>query len=260
MSDGKKGLHTPFVLPTGFMHSYRRTILLLLIVIILEAIYWTLAGFWPRIDELGLMRWGLIAILALVVIIGTSTIRDIVAGYANMFDVFDEKTEEKLKLYRSLKRSSSDKGMQRLFKDDKTYAAFQERIRQFIFDKITDTVIVITIISVSVFVVYNTLYEKISLNAAISSYPLRILEIFIDVYATIFIISALSFILMFGIGYFYMLNRLGGSKSDLSVWNYIHYLQGNKDVGRSFMTYWRFHDYVSSLVGISQESHFALCC
>jgi hypothetical protein len=162
-----------------------------------------------------------------------------------MFDVFDEKTEEKLKLYRSLKRSSSEKGMPRLFKDDKTYTAFQERIRQVVFDKTTDTVIVITILSVMVFVVYNTLHEKVRLNGGISSYPLRILEIFIDAYATTFIISALSFILVLGIGYFYVLNLLGGSKSDLSVWNYLHFLRGDKDKGPSVMTYWRFHDYVS---------------
>jgi hypothetical protein len=109
MSKKKKGLYTPIVLRTGFMHSYRITIALLLSVIVLEALFWTLAGFWPRFDELGLMRLGLIAILAVVVPIGTRTIRDIVSGYADMFDVFDEKTEERLKLYRSLERSSTDK-------------------------------------------------------------------------------------------------------------------------------------------------------
>jgi hypothetical protein len=67
-------LYTPVVLRTGFMHSYRRTIALLLSVIVLEAVFWTLAGFWHRFDELGLMRWGLIVILAIVVPIGTGTI------------------------------------------------------------------------------------------------------------------------------------------------------------------------------------------
>jgi hypothetical protein len=88
------------------------------------------------------MRWGLIVILAIVVPIGTSTIRDIVAGYGNLFGVFDEKTEEKLKLYKSLSPSSSEtrKGMRRLFKDDDTYAAFQEGIRRVVFDKTTDIV------------------------------------------------------------------------------------------------------------------------
>ena len=249
MNRGEKRLYTPIVLRTGLMHSYRRTISLLLSVIILEAVFWTLAGFWPRFDELGLMRWGLIVILALVVPIGTSTIRDIVAGYANLIGVFDEKTEEKLKLYRSMNRPSSEnqKGMHRLFKDDDTYAAFQERIRQVVFDKTTDIVVIVTIISITAFVLYNTVYEKIILKAATSRYPLLILEIFIDAYATVFLISALSFMLTFGIGYFYIVNRLGGSQSDLGVWNYIQYLRGTAVKGRSFMSYWRFHDYASTI-------------
>jgi hypothetical protein len=107
MNNGDKRLYTPFVLRTGFMHSYRRTILLLLSVIILEVVYWTLAGFWPQFDELGMKRWGLIVILAIVVSIGTSTVRDIVAGYANLLGVFDEKTEKNLKLYRSLNHPST---------------------------------------------------------------------------------------------------------------------------------------------------------
>jgi hypothetical protein len=97
--------------------------------------------------------------------------------------------------------------LQRLFKDDDTYAALQEVIRQVVFDKITDTVVIVTIISITAFVLYNTVYEKIILKAAVSSYPLLIMEIFIDAYATIFIIAALSFSLTFGMGYFYIITN-----------------------------------------------------
>jgi len=249
MNNGEKRLYTPFVLRTGFMHSYRRTISLLLFVIILEAVFWTMAGFWPRFDQLGLMRWGLIIILAIVVPIGTSTIRDIVGGYANLFGVFDQETEEDLKLYRSLNQTSSEtkNGMRGLFKDGDTYAAFQELIRRVVFDKTTDIVMIVTIISISAFVIYNTVVEKIILNPAISSIALLILEIIIDAYATIFIISALSYLLVFGMGYFYILNRLGGSPSDLSVWDTIQFLRGTPVEDRSFTSYWRFHAYTSTL-------------
>jgi hypothetical protein len=231
------------------MHSYRRTFLLLVSVLALEAVFWTLAGFWPRFDELGLTRWGLIVILALVVPIGTSTIRDIIAGYTNLFNVFDEKTEEKLKLYKSLNRPSSGTrgGMRRLFKDDHTYVAFQDRIRQVAFDRTTDIVIIVTIISITAFVSYNTVYEKTVLNAATSSQPLLFLEILIDAYATMFLIAALSFILMFGIQYLYILSRLGGAQHDLGVWNFIQYLRGNPVEDGPFLSYWRFHDYVSTI-------------
>jgi len=231
------------------MHSYRRTIALLLFLILLEVLFWTLAGFWPRFGELSLMRWGLIVILAIVVPLGTSTIRDIVAGYVNLFDVFDEQTEENLNIYRSLNRSSSktQNDMYRLFKDESTYSAFQETIREFVLDKTTDIIVIVIIISITIFVLYNTVIEKIILKASISSYPLLILELLIDAYATVFLIAALSFILMFGIQYFYILNRLGGSLSDLSVWNYIQYLRGTPVKDSSFISFWRFDDYTSEI-------------
>ena len=247
MSNGEKRVYTPFVLRTGFMHSYPRTISLLLSVIVLEALFWTMAGFWPRFDELGLMRWGLIIILAIVVPLGTSTIRDIVTGYEDLFDVFDENTEENLKLYRSLDipASANQERVQRLFKDDDTYKAFQDGIRHVVFDKTTDIVIILTIIGVSVFVLYNTFIEKIVLKGGMSSFPLLGLEIVIDAYATVFLIAALSFILMFGFEYFYVLNRLGNKPSDLSVWNYIQFLRGNPVNNSSYMSYWRFQEYTS---------------
>jgi hypothetical protein len=43
--NGEKRLDTPIVLRTGFMYSFKRTITLFLAVIILEAVFWTLAGF-----------------------------------------------------------------------------------------------------------------------------------------------------------------------------------------------------------------------
>jgi hypothetical protein len=229
------------------MHSYRRTISLLLFLILLEILFWTLADFWPRFDELALVRWGLILILAIVVPLGTSTIRDIVAGYVNLFDLFDEQTEENLKLYRSLNRSSANnqKKMDRLFKDEHTYKAFQEKMREVVFDKATDIIVIVTIISITIFVLYNTVNEKIILKASISSYPHLILELLIDAYATVFLIAALSFILMFGIQYFIILNRLGGSLSDFSVWNYVQFLRGTPVKDSSFISFWRFDDYTS---------------
>lgn len=251
MSETKPGpvgkLYTPFVLRTGFMHSYRRTIALLLLVIVLEAVLWTAAGFWPRMDELGVLRWGLLIILAIVVPIGTSTIRDIVVGYEDLFDLFDAATQQNLKLYRRLNGPASDNQsrIRRLFKDDDTYAAFQDGMRRVLFDKTTDIVVIIVVISISAFVFYITLTEKFVLNAGVSRQPLLLLEVFIDGFATLFLIAALSFIFIFGLQYFYVLNRLGKPPSDLSVWNFIQYLQGSPAQDDSFMSYWRFQEYTS---------------
>ena len=108
MNEGEKSLYTPIVLRTGFMHSYRRTLSLLLALIIIEIVVWTLAGYWPRFAELGSERWGFIIILILVVLLGTRTIRDIITGYADLFNVFNEKTEDNMKIYHSMNRPSSE--------------------------------------------------------------------------------------------------------------------------------------------------------
>jgi hypothetical protein len=195
------------------------------------------------------MRWGLILILAIVVPIGTRTIRDIVAGYGKLFGVFDKETEEKLKLYKSLTPSCSESGggMRRLFKEDDTYATFQEGIRRVVFDKTSDIVIIVTVCSIAAFVLYNTVYEKTVLRAVTLSYPLLILELFVDAHATAFLILALSYILVFGIWCFYVLSRLGSLRNDLSVWNYVQYLRGTPAQDRSFVSYWRFHDLASAI-------------
>ena len=250
MKNEEKKLYTPIVLRTGFMVSYRRTIALLVSVIVLELILWTLAGFWPRFNDLVLERWGLILILAVVAPLGTSTIRDIVSGYATMFGLFDEETADKLKLYRSLSSTDaeSQKNTRPLFKDDGAYASFQDTVRKVVFDQTTDIIMIVIIISIAALVSYFTLNEKIIMNGAISRYPLSVLEVFIDAYATAFIIAALSFTFVFGIEYFFIINRLGRSRKDLSVWNFIQYLQGAPVKHRAFMSYWRFHDY-SSIIG-----------
>ncbi|MHA1906428.1 MAG: hypothetical protein ACW98Y_03965 [Candidatus Thorarchaeota archaeon] len=249
MKKAEEKLYTPIVLRTGFLHSYRRTILLLLTVIILEAVFWSVGGFWPRFDDFGLMRWGLIIILAIVVPIGTRTIRDIVAGYRNLFNLFDERTEKNLKLYRSMASPSSEsqEGMRTLFKDEEAYSAFQDRARQVIFEKISQTSTLVSIITVTIVVLYNIAYEKIILRAAMARYPLSILEVVIDSFASIFLILSLSFIFLFGTGYLFTISRLGASKSDFAVWNYIEHLRGASVKDSSFMSYWRFHDYASTI-------------
>ena len=250
MNHGEQRPYTPIVLRTGFMHSYRRTFSLLLVIIILEAALWTLAGFWPYISELGPVRWGLIIILILVVPIGTKTIRDIFEGYENLFNVFDEQTDANLKLYQNMDRPSSktQMGMQELFKDKESYTAFQEWARRIVFDKTTELTTILTLIIVIIIVLYNSIfYEKVILGGTISRYPLWILEISIDALLIIFITLALSFIFLHGIEYFLTISRLGASQRNLSVWSYIQYLRGAPVTDHSVMTYWQFHDYTSNI-------------
>lgn len=249
MNKEVRKLYTPIVLRTGFMHSYRRTISLLIVVIGLEAIFWTLTGLWSRFAELGPTRWGLIVIITLVVPLGIWTIRDIVASYENLFNVFDEKTEENMKLYQSMSQPSSEtqERMHTLFKDEETYTSFQDEIRTIIFKKSDEISTIGTIIAITIFILYISFYEKIILGGAISIYPLSILEIAIDAFTSIFITIPLAFIFLFGIGYLRTMSRIGASQNDLSVWKYIQHLRGTPVKDAPSMSYWEFHDYASTI-------------
>jgi len=250
MTKGEKKLYTPFVLRTGIMHSYRRTLALLFSVIILEAGYWTIGGFWSQFSVLGFQRWGIIVILIFIIPIGIRTIRDIFAGYEDLFNVFDENTEENLKAYRSMKRPSSEirKGMSPLFKDEKSYSEFQESIRTIIFENITEIVVLMISISIVMGIVTNSvIFEKIIMDGAISAYPFSILEGTIDIITSMLITLSLSLICLYGVGYLRTISRLGASQSDLSVWNYVQHLQGTPVKESSIMSYRNFSDYTSTI-------------
>lgn len=249
MNEKSQKRYTPFILRTGFLHSYWRTVPLLGLVIFLEAILWVMAGFWPPSIEFALMRWGIFLILIFVVPIGTWTIRDIVAGYDDLFEVFDVETEENLKLYRSMDRppSESQEDIRNLFKNQKIYEAFRDGVRQILFDKKELLWILLTTSLFSIVFSFYSLYPKIIMGAAIFTYPLINLEIFVDIFASFFMNLVISLIFWFGVAYLRTVSRLGASDRNLRIWNYIRYLRGEPINDSSFMTYRKFFDNASTI-------------
>jgi len=249
MTEGSETPYTPLVLRTGFMHSYRRTIPLLGLTVILELIFWTLADLWPRSAELAYIRWGVILILALVVPIGVWTVRDIIAGYDDLFYVFDEETEKTLSLYQRIDRPSSEnkEEIRSLFKDQASYSKFQDGVRRVVFDKREILFLLFALILTFSVLLVGQIYPKLILEQSISSYPFVILELTNDSLTAILITLTLSVIFVFGLGYLRTISHLGESRNDLGVWNYIRYLRGTPDKESSFMSYWKFHDSISTI-------------
>jgi hypothetical protein len=249
VSEETKKMYTPFVLRTGFMHSYLRTIPFLFLTVLLEFIFWTLGDFWPRFNELAYERWVLILILALVVPIGIRTIRNIVADYDDLFDAFDEETEEGLKLYRSMDRPSSatQEEMKGLFKDQEAFKKFQNGIHDIIFEKWTELGFLFSIAIVISVVFIFSIYPKL-LGIAYSTYPLLILEITSDILSILLLTLSISLLIVFGFGYLRTISHLGASRNGFGVWNYIRYLRGVPEKEGSIMSYWKFYD-CTSMIG-----------
>ncbi len=255
MEEKNENLYTPIVLRTGFLHSYGRTLSVLFVVIILELLLWTLAGFWPRLSELGVIRWGLIVILTLAVPIGTWTIRDITAGYEDLFNVFDAETENRLKLYRSLSYppSNNQEAIQSLFKDRESFTRFRSSIRRVILERIPETTTIVIIICIMIPILYNSvILEKLLQGVGYSTHPLLIIESIIDILTSLLLTLTLSLISLFGLGYLRTISHLGASRNDLSIWSYVQHLHGETIEGSSFMSYWRFHN-TASIIG----NHFS---
>ncbi|MFW9847207.1 MAG: hypothetical protein ACFFD6_10690 [Candidatus Thorarchaeota archaeon] len=242
-------LYTPLVLRTGFMHSYRRTIPFLGLTVLLEFIWWTLGNFWPHIGELGYERWGLILILTMVLPLGVWAVRAIVVDYDDLFDVFDEDTEARLELYRSMTRSASasQEEVRGLFGNQDTYDSFRISVRQIIFEKWVEAAVIPTSIIVYAIVFVLSIYPKI-LGAAHSAYPLLILEVVSDTLSTLLMTLSISLLVAFGLGYLRAISHLGASRDDFGVWNYIRYLHGTHETDASFTSYWKFFD-STSLIG-----------
>jgi hypothetical protein len=215
----------------------------------LEFIFWALGNFWPRFGELGYERWGIILILTLILPVGVWAIRNIVADYDDLFDVFDEVTEEKLKLYQSMDRppTETQEEMRNLFRNQESYNSFRDGVREIIFEKWIEVSVFISIGIVYIVVFATSIYPKM-LGAAHSSYPLLILEVASDIISTLLMTLSISLLVIFGFGYLRAISHLGASRNDFSVWNYIRHLRGGPESDGSFMSYWKFFD-CTSMIG-----------
>jgi hypothetical protein len=168
--------------------------------------------------------------------------------YDEIFDAFDNETEMKLKLYRSMDRpaSATQEEVKKLFKNKDTYDSFRGSARQIIFEKWVETGVFPTIGIVYIAVFAFSIYPKM-LGAARSVYPLLILEIASDTLSTLLLTLSISLLVVFGIGYLRTISHLGASRTDFSVWNYIRYLHGIPEKEGSFMSYWKFYDCISMI-------------
>ncbi|UCH04437.1 MAG: hypothetical protein JSW05_12865, partial [Candidatus Thorarchaeota archaeon] len=176
-------------------------------------------------------------------------IRDIVADYDDLFDVFDEGTEKKLKLYRSMDRhpSKTQEEMRNLFKSEKAYDTFQDGVREIVFEKWVEGGVFSSIGIVYIVVFATSIYPKI-LGAAHSVYPILILEVASDILSTLLLTLSISLLVVFGFGYLRSISHLGATRDDFAVWNYIRYLRGVSETDGSFMSFWKFFD-CTSLIG-----------
>ncbi len=230
---------TPIILRFGILHSYWRTLPILGLIFIVDVTLQFLDGI--------TILWPELILLNLAVLIGIWVIRDAVAGYDELFDVFDSETEKKLKLYQSMDRpsSKSQEDIRNLFKDRKTYQAFRKNVRNILFGTTEFFALVFAIICFVVLIGYQLLFPSNGTPLGTSS--LVTIRMIINITASFFITLFATSGIVLVFGYLNTISLLGKSSKDLRIWNYIDYLRGNRVSNGAFMTYEGFYDNTSTI-------------
>ncbi|MFX1474838.1 MAG: hypothetical protein ACFFCO_05065, partial [Promethearchaeota archaeon] len=75
--------------------------------------------------------------IVLLLVMGVWTIRDTVAGYDDLFDLFDPSFEEKLNLYTSMDRPTTlaQHDFCQLFNNQPAFERYRNNLREIIFDR-----------------------------------------------------------------------------------------------------------------------------
>ena len=130
VGDNDERYRTPFILRTGFLHSYERTLPVIIGWLVLNiVIYWQM----NVLDHIMGDVWTYLYIPLFVVAIHIA--RMAVRGYDDLFDVLDKEFEEKLKLYTSLNlppKTENQKRIRDIFINEDT-TGFKKQVRKLLF-------------------------------------------------------------------------------------------------------------------------------
>lgn len=124
--------HTPLLLRLGFLHSYKITMGIATLEFLISAYCETMAG--VVVNAL-LDPWTYIWFP--LWFFGTYIVRQIVSGFDNLFDIFDEEFESRVKLYASfdVPPTNVQRRIQSLFVSESKYNEFRESIRRLLFSR-----------------------------------------------------------------------------------------------------------------------------
>ncbi len=240
----QKKRYTPIVLRFGYLHSYWRT---LTPIILIFTVNFLIMFYLGLIDQI-ITHIPFTILAILLYILAIWTIRDTVAGYDELFDIFDEQTEQELNLYTSMDRppSQAQRDLKSLFKDDTAYDRFREKVRSILFNRgeiiLIFLAIVVFVVGASVFFFMEAGWEYLG----VIIYPWTHIVVIIFA-AGLFLIALFAFgALLLFLGIMRAISELGKSSSDLKVQQYIDCLRGAPfDPELAIMSYEHFYNNAS---------------
>jgi len=244
--DERERFYTPLVLRTGILHSYSRTIAPWIVLNLTSFVILLPAGM--LIDPLEAL---MISLLTFILVSGTWTVRCAVSSFDELFDVFDEDTENRLRLYRSMDRpaTGTQEKVKSIFIKSEDYDNFRTKIQNAIFSR--NEAFYIGVISIAVIVanIYYFLDPATGSYMGVHVFPWTNIHSIIWIsgiagYLVIFAVAALWIIFRF----FAIIKVVDNSKNSFKVSAYIEYMQGAPHSENDVMPYHTFFNTIA-LVG-----------
>ncbi len=223
-SEGR--FYTPFILRTGFLHSYKRTLPVIAGWLVLNiVIYWQM----DVLDNLSGDVWTYLYIPTFVVIIHIA--QKAVRGYDDLFGVLDSEFEQKLKLYKSLDLPSDTINQERIkdiFINEDT-REYKKKVRKLLFGGI-ERYLVCAVIFASPVITY--LYFDAYLFVGVYGATEPIIWLYIYIVSNLIIglliacsIASLAWIIFSMI---LSISKLEECKKDFKITNYLKLLKGEE--------------------------------
>lgn len=227
VGDDEFQYHTPLILRTGFLHSYKRTA-----PIIIFWIFLSVLSAW-QMDVLDLFIRDVWTYLYLPIFLMVVHIaRSAVSGYDDLFGVFDKDFEKKLKLYKSLDLPPDTVNQERIktiFSSDEAYQKFKEQVRKLLFGG-WEKVFTLAVVIVSPIIVYLYVDAYLFVGVYGSMEPIIWLYIFIvsNLFMGLLVLCSLASFAWVIFSMILSISKLESYKSNFKIANYIQLLKGER--------------------------------
>jgi len=216
--------HTPLILRTGFLHSYKRTLPVIIGWLVLNIVtYWQM----NVLDNLSGDVWTYLYLPLFVLVIHIA--RKAVSGYDDLFGILDLDFEKKLKLYKSLDLPTDTTNQERIktiFEKESAYMDFKKQVRNLLFGGF-ERYFVIAIIIASPVITYFYFDAYLFVGVYGSTEPMIWLYIYIvsNLIIGLWIACCIASLAWIVFSMIMSISKLENYKDDYKIANYIQLLK-----------------------------------
>ena len=217
--------YTPFLLRWGFLHSYRRTVPVVIGWLVLNiVIYWQMNVLEFLLGDV----WTYMFLPLIWIVIHIA--RTAVSGYDDLFGIFDDTFDKKLKLYKSLDRpkyKTNQERIIRIFIETDYYNDFKDNVRKRLFGR-KELGFLGMVILVSPFITYFYFDAYLVVGVYGSFEPIIWLYVYIisNLIIGLLILASLASLVWIVFSMIMSISQLEDDKDKLKIANYIALLKG----------------------------------